>query len=51
MKLIPARNITAAKIWNFIQKEEKPVELALEVYKLVPKKAARHLIILEMLSG
>jgi len=52
LKLIPGiGNITAAKIWNFIQKEEKPVEAVFDAYKLVPKKAATAFNnFLEMLS-
>ena len=52
LKLIPGiGNITAAKIWNFIQKEEKPVETVFDAYKLVPKKAATAFNnFLEMLS-
>lgn len=52
LKLIPGiGNITAAKIWNFIQEEEKPVETVFDAYKLVPKKAATAFNnFLEMLS-
>jgi len=52
LKLIPGvGNITAAKIWNFIQKEEKPIETVFDAYKLVPKKAATAFnSFLEMLS-
>ncbi len=52
LKLIPGiGNITAAKVWNFIQKEEKPVETVFDAYKLVPKKAAAAFnSFLEMLS-
>ena len=52
LKLIPGiGNITAAKIWNFIQQEEKPVETVFDAYKLVPKKAAAAFnSFLEMLS-
>jgi len=52
LKLIPGiGNITAAKIWNFIQKEERPVEAVFDGYKIVPKKAATAFnSFLEMLS-
>jgi DNA helicase-2/ATP-dependent DNA helicase PcrA len=52
LKLIPGiGNITAAKIWNFIQKEEKPVETVFDAYRLAPKKAAAAFNnFLEMLS-
>lgn len=52
LKLIPGiGNITAAKIWNFIQKESKPVEVIFDAYTLVPKKAAAAFnSFLEMLS-
>ncbi|MBI5073668.1 MAG: ATP-dependent helicase [Nitrospirae bacterium] len=52
LKLTPGiGNITAAKIWNFIQQEEKPVEAVFDAYKLVPKKAVTAFNnFLEMLS-
>lgn len=52
LKLIPGiGKITAAKIWNFIQKEEKPVEAVFDAYRLAPKKAAAAFNnFLEMLS-
>ncbi len=52
LKLIPGiGNITAAKIWNFIHKEEKPVEAVFDAYRLAPKKAgAGFSRFLEMLS-
>ncbi|MBI5846387.1 MAG: ATP-dependent helicase [Nitrospirae bacterium] len=52
LKLIPGiGNITAAKIWNFIQQQEKPVEAVFDAYTLAPKKAANAFNnFLEMLS-
>jgi DNA helicase-2/ATP-dependent DNA helicase PcrA len=52
LKLIPGiGNITAGKIWNFIQSEEKPVEAVFDAYTIVPKKAGSAFnLFLEMLS-
>jgi DNA helicase-2/ATP-dependent DNA helicase PcrA len=52
LKLIPGiGNITAGKIWNFIQSRERPVEAVFDAYTVVPRKAVsafNHF--LEMLS-
>ena len=52
LKLIPGiGNITAGKIWNFIQRGESPVEAVFDAYTIVPKKAASAFNrFLEMLS-
>ncbi len=52
LKLIPGiGNITAAKVWHFIEEKEKPVEAVFDAYTLVPKKAtAAFNSFLEMLS-
>ncbi|HYQ47712.1 MAG TPA: ATP-dependent helicase, partial [Thermodesulfovibrionales bacterium] len=52
LKLIPGiGNITAAKVWNFIQGQENPVESVFDAYQTVPKKAQNAFNqFLEMLS-
>ena len=52
LKLIPGiGNITAGKIWNFIQGRETPVEAVFDAYTIVPKKAVSAFNrFLEMLS-
>ncbi len=52
LKLIPGiGNVTAGRVWNLIQAQEKPVEAVFEAYRSVPKKAAeRFAAFLEMLS-
>ena len=52
LKLIPGiGNITAGKIWNFIQSRERPVEAVFDAYTIVPKKAVTAFnLFLEMLS-
>ena len=52
LKLIPGiGNITAAKVWNFIQGREHPVEAVFDAYTIVPKKAATAFnLFLEMIS-
>ena len=52
VKLIPGiGNITAAKVWNFIEGQENPVEAVFDAYTIVPKKALNAFnLFLEMLS-
>jgi DNA helicase-2/ATP-dependent DNA helicase PcrA len=52
LKLVPGiGNITAGKVWNFIQTRESPVEAVFDAYAMVPKKARNAFsLFLEMLS-
>jgi DNA helicase-2/ATP-dependent DNA helicase PcrA len=52
LKLIPGiGNITAAKVWNFIQQSEDPVEAVFDAYRIAPKKSSNAFSqFLEMLS-
>jgi DNA helicase-2/ATP-dependent DNA helicase PcrA len=52
LKLIPGiGNITAAKVWNFIEAQANPVEAVFDAYTTVPKKAQNAFnLFLEMLS-
>lgn len=41
LKLIPGiGNITAGKLWDYINVAEKPVDLIFDAYKIIPKKAS-----------
>ncbi len=52
LKLVPGiGNITAGRVWNFIQGQESPVEAVFDAYTIVPKKAVTAFnLFLEMLS-
>ncbi len=40
LKLIPGiGNITAGKLWNFIEASERPVDSIFDAYRLIPRKA------------